>query len=167
MTNSFLRKIISSCRNKSSENKCFLGTSSSRGFKCYGDWSCTRFFLFTYLAWHCQYWYFIWGAGLCHFRRIHSFYFCWWHFTNDPRIVVLNSNKIIFSFSFRLIENDAIIFHRFKSFHELTLINICFRDMIEDSFFGYTLLIFVSDMNDSFNDLFFHIQSICSCVTRL
>ena len=57
-----------------------------------------------------DYWYSIWSAGWCQFRRTHSFYFCWWFITNDPWIVILISNKIRFSFSFWFIENDAISF---------------------------------------------------------
>ena len=83
-----------------------------------------------------KYWYFIWSAGWCQIRRRYSFYFCWWFITNDPWIVILITNKIRFSISFRLIKNDVIIFHRFKSFQKLTLVNRCFCycDMIEDSF---------------------------------
>ena len=71
-------------------------------------------------------------------------------------------------FPFGLLKMISLSF-RFESFHKLNLINrcFCFWDMIEDSFFGYTLLIFVSDMIDCFNNFVFHIQSMCLCVTRL
>ena len=96
-------------------------------------------------------------------RESYGFYFCWWFITNDLWIVIHISNKIKLSSSFRLIENDTISFHRFKSLNELTLINwcVCFCDEIENSFFGYTLLFFVSYVFDCFDDFVFHIQAMC------
>ena len=45
--------------------------------------------------------------------------------------------------------------HQATKIYEITLI-----DVIEDYFFGCTLLILDSDMIDSFNDFVFHIQAM-------
>ena len=50
---------------------------------------------------------------------------------------------------------------RISAKHQATKIyKIMLIDVIEDYFFGCTLLIFDSDMIDSFNDFVFHIEAM-------
>ena len=146
---------------------CLIG----RCFGCYGNWSCT-WLLFLLVSMPLSNIDIISGV-LSDVNlgdvTVFTFVVDLLRMIHELLFLILITNKIRFSFSFRLIEDDAIIFHRFESFHKLTLINrcFCFCDMIEDSFFGYALLIFVSDMIDCFNDFVFYIQSMCLYVTRL
>ena len=86
-----------------------------------------------------------------------SFCFRCWFITDDPWIDILISNEIRFSFSFRLIENDAISIHRFESFHKLNFINwcACFCDVISFKFLSGM----IHCINDF--DFVFHILSMC------
>ena len=145
MSNSFLRKIVSTCRNKSSENRWLLQTSLVLKVEVLGVTGvvvllgCCFFLISMELSMVVNS---FGGLGDFHFSGSYLIYFCWWFITNDPWIVILISNKIRLSFSFQLIENDTISFHRFESFCKLTLINwcVCFCDEVGKSFFSYTLL---------------------------
>ena len=120
---------------------CFI----SRGFRCYGSWNFT-WLLFFLLAWSCEWLIIHLECWVISFYGKLRYYFCWWFITNDSWINIRISNKIRLSFSFQLIENDTISFHSFESFHELTLISwcVCFCNEMENSFYGYMVLFFLS-----------------------